>query len=87
MLVVPPIATGIPFLDQIPILGDAASTVNSKALMRTELIIFIRLQVIRDGVDAAFVAEELRSRLRGGKVGQVEPVPGAAETPTPQVVR
>jgi general secretion pathway protein D len=78
---------GIPFLDQVPVLGDAASTVNQKQLQRTELIIFIRPQVIRDSVDAAAVAEELRSRMRGGKYGQGEPVPGAAETPTPQVVR
>jgi general secretion pathway protein D len=78
---------GIPFLDQIPVLGDAASTGNSKSLARTELIIFIRPQVIKDGVDAAAVAEELRSRLRGGKYGQGEPVPGAAQPPSPQVVR
>ena len=79
--------TGIPFLDQVPVLGDAASTLNQKSLARTELIIFIRPQVIRDSVDAAAVAEELRSRMRGGKYGQSEPVPGAAETPSPQVVR
>ena len=79
--------TGIPFLDQVPVLGDAAATTNSKALTRTELIIFIRPQVIKDGVDAAAVAEELRSRLRGGKYGQQEPVPGPAETTAPQVVR
>jgi general secretion pathway protein D len=78
---------GIPFLDQIPVLGDAASTGNSKSLARTELIIFIRPQVIKDGVDAAAVAEELRSRLRGGKYGQGEPVPGSAQPPSPQVVR
>jgi len=79
--------TGIPFLDQVPVLGDAAASANSKALTRTELIIFIRPQVIKDGVDAAAVAEELRSRLRGGKYGQQEPVPGAAETTAPQVLR
>ena len=78
---------GIPFLDQVPVLGDAAATLNQKALTRTELIIFIRPQVIRDSVDAAAVAEELRSRMRGGKYGQWEPVPGAAETPSPQVLR
>jgi general secretion pathway protein D len=32
---------------------------------RTELIIFIRPQIIRDGVDAMRVAEELRTKLRG----------------------
>ena len=78
---------GIPFLDQVPVLGDAAATLNQKKLTRTELIIFIRPQVIRDSVDAAAVAEELRSRMRGGKYGQSEPVPGAAAPPSPQVLR
>jgi general secretion pathway protein D len=40
------------------------------------LIIFIRPQIIRDGVDAHFVAEELRTKLRGtiGAVGSGQPV-------------
>lgn len=55
---------GIPLLDQIPGLGDAFSHQDKKK-KRTELIIFIRPQIIRDGTDAHFVAEELRSKLRG----------------------
>jgi general secretion pathway protein D len=55
---------GIPLLDQIPGLGDAFSHQDKKAT-RTELIIFIRPQIIRDSMDAHFVAEELRSKLRG----------------------
>jgi general secretion pathway protein D len=55
---------GIPLLDQIPGVGDAFSHQN-KSTARTELIIFIRPQIIRNGVDAHFVAEELRSKLRG----------------------
>jgi general secretion pathway protein D len=55
---------GIPVLDQIPGLGDAFSHQDNKKT-RTELIIFIRPQIIRDGTDAHFVAEELRSKLRG----------------------
>ena len=55
---------GIPLLDQIPGLGDAFSHQDKKNT-RTELIIFIRPQIIRDGTDAHFVAEELRSKLRG----------------------
>jgi general secretion pathway protein D len=56
---------GIPILDQLPGgLGDAFSH-QSKAVNRTELIIFIRPQIIRDGVDAHIVAEELRAKLRG----------------------
>jgi general secretion pathway protein D len=56
---------GIPGLDQIPALGEVFSH-NGKSTARTELIIFIRPQIIRDGADAYYVAEELRSKLRGG---------------------
>jgi general secretion pathway protein D len=55
---------GIPVLDQIPKIGDLFSHQN-KTTVRTELIIFIRPQVIRDSVDAHFVAEEFRAKLRG----------------------
>jgi general secretion pathway protein D len=55
---------GIPVLDQIQGLGDAFSHQDNKGT-RTELIIFIRPQIIRDSLDAHFVAEELRSKLRG----------------------
>jgi general secretion pathway protein D len=72
---------GIPGLDQIPILGEAFATGNTNAVIRTELIIFIRPQIIRDGVDASFVAEELRSKMRGDKTGTLRP-PGAV-TPYP----
>lgn len=56
--------TGIPGLDQIPGLGDVFAQTD-KQIKRTELIIFIRPQIIRDGTDAHFVAEELRTKLRG----------------------
>jgi general secretion pathway protein D len=55
---------GIPGIDQIPLLGPALSNINN-GRVRTELIIFIRPQIIRDSVDAHFVAEELRTKLRG----------------------
>jgi general secretion pathway protein D len=55
---------GIPGIDQIPGLGDLFSH-NDRSGGRTELIIFIRPQIIRDGTDAHYVAEELRSKLRG----------------------
>jgi general secretion pathway protein D len=56
---------GIPGLDQIPGLGEAVFGQTDKQVRRTELIIFIRPQIIRDGADAHFVAEELRTKLRG----------------------
>ena len=59
-------SNGIPFLDHLPSpLGDAFATLRNNGLTRTELIIFIRPQVIRDSVDAHFVAEELRAKLQG----------------------
>jgi general secretion pathway protein D len=54
----------IPVLDQIPGLGDAMGH-QSNSTQRTELIIFIQPQIIRDGSDAHVIAEELRSKLRG----------------------
>jgi general secretion pathway protein D len=62
---------GIPLLDQIQNLGDAFSH-QAKTNGRTELIVFIRPQIIRDSVDASFVAEELRTKLRGS-IGTVPP--------------
>jgi len=60
--------SGIPLLEDLPKIGDVFAQ-NSKSLQRTELIIFIRPQIIRDAVDASAVAEELRSKLKGDKVG------------------
>jgi len=55
---------GIPGLDQIPGVGDLLSR-SSGTMARTELIIFIRPQIIRNGIDANRVARELRGKMRG----------------------
>jgi general secretion pathway protein D len=55
---------GIPVLDQIPGFGDAFGHQDNNTT-RTELIIFIRPQIIHNGSDAHIIAEELRSKLRG----------------------
>jgi general secretion pathway protein D len=57
---------GVPILGQLPYVGAAFGT-TGKSQVRTELIMFIRPQIIRDGADAAMIAEELRSKMRGGK--------------------
>ena len=62
--------SGIPILDQIPFFGNAASSKNN-SVTRTELIMFIRPQIIRNGADASVVAEELRSKMRGGQLGSL----------------
>jgi len=63
--------SGLPLVDQIGELGKLLGA-NSKVNQRTELIIFIRPQIIRDGVDAMRVAEEMRTKLRG-RLGTAEP--------------
>jgi general secretion pathway protein D len=63
--------SGIPLVDQLGELGKLIGS-NNKTAQRTELIIFIRPQIIRDGVDAMRVAEEMRTKLRG-RLGTTDP--------------
>jgi len=56
--------SGIPLLDDLQGIGNAFTN-QDNTKMRTELIIFIRPQIIRDSQDAHTVAEELRTKLRG----------------------
>ena len=49
----------------------ALSGRTNKSIARTELILFIRPQIIHDGADASVVAEELRSKMRGGQLGSL----------------
>jgi general secretion pathway protein D len=77
--------SGVPLLDRLPGIGDVF-TQNTKGILRTELIIFIRPQIIRDSVDASVIAEELRSKMRGGKVGSTDP-PGAVVPRAPHIVQ
>jgi general secretion pathway protein D len=65
--------SSVPVINKIPVLGDLLGS-NGHALFRTELIVFIRPQVIRDSHDARHVAEELRSRLKS--LAPAEPAPG-----------
>ncbi|KJC34227.1 general secretion pathway protein GspD [Bradyrhizobium sp. LTSP849] len=64
---------GIPVLDSIPGVGDAFSH-QTTARARTELILFIRPTVIKDGVDARVIAEEMRSKMNGRLIGTSNPV-------------
>jgi general secretion pathway protein D len=59
---------GIPGLTQVPGLGELFSH-NRGTAKRTELIIFIRPQIIRHGIDARRVAEELRAKMLSLGVG------------------
>jgi general secretion pathway protein D len=53
---------GLPILSDLKGIGELFGS-TSKSVSRTELILFIRPQIIRDGVDAQLVAEELRSKV------------------------
>jgi general secretion pathway protein D len=54
---------GVPVLDQIKYLGDLLSN-KSDLRNRTEIIIFVKAQLIRNGFDAEKVSEEFRERLQ-----------------------
>lgn len=61
--------SGIPGLREIKFLGDVFGSTSSTKT-RSEIIIFIKTQLIRNGVDASAVTEEFRDRLqtmRGGR--------------------
>ncbi len=59
--------SGIPVLDQLPLVGGAFSTTGVSDA-RTELVVMIHPQVIHSGVDAAEVAEQLRAKMRSGQI-------------------
>jgi type II secretory pathway component GspD/PulD (secretin) len=61
---------GIPGLDKIPGFGELFTTNNNGTVQRTELIIFIRPQIIRNGVDAYRVAAELRDKIIRSREGE-----------------
>lgn len=54
---------GVPVLSDLPLIGDAFRS-NQNSATRTELIILIRTQIIRDSLDAQHVAEQMQSQLR-----------------------
>ena len=56
--------TGLPGLAGVPVIGGLLGTM-SPSLQRTEIIVFIRPQIIRNSGDAQRVAEQLRQRMPG----------------------
>ncbi len=57
-------SNGVPGLDRVPGLGILFSQTN-RSRERDELIVFIRPQIIRNGVDAQRIAQELRGKMHG----------------------
>jgi len=73
--------SGIPILEELPGgVGNLFST-NDRASQRTEIIIFIEPQIIRNSVDAAKVAEELRAKMRGSADAAFQPGPSLYQDP------
>ena len=67
--------SGIPVLEELPGgLGNLFST-NDRSTTRTEIIVFIEPEIIRNSVDAAKVAEELRAKMRGSVDAEFQPGP------------
>jgi general secretion pathway protein D len=54
--------SGIPVLNDIPVVGDLFGT-KSGQKQRTEIIMFIKPQLIRNSMDARGIAEEFRSSM------------------------
>jgi general secretion pathway protein D len=71
--------SGLPGLRTIKYLGDLFGK-TSGAKNRTELIIFIKPQLIRNALDASIVAEEFRDRL-GSMRGPLVSAPEARGAP------
>ena len=69
--------SGVPGFDQLPLVGGAFGS-SDKHLTRTELIILIKPQIVRDSVDASRVAEQLRAKMRGGRIDAVS-IPNALQ--------
>ena len=57
--------SGVPGIIDIPIVSNILASKNTDETVRTELIIFIKPQVIRNMADARRVAEGLRERMKG----------------------
>ncbi len=76
--------SGIPGLNQIKYLGDLLGN-TSKSRQRSEIIVFIRPMVVRNGVDAQAVTEEFRERLETMR-GPSEFIEGKDVSPAPRAV-
>jgi general secretion pathway protein D len=56
-------ATGLPFLSRLKFLGNVGGD-RDNTRKRTELVMFIQPEIIRNGVDAQRVTEEMAAKLR-----------------------
>lgn len=71
---------GIPFLRQIPILGDLFGSTNKQGT-RTELIVLLTPRVVRSSEESAQVMSELESEFQGLKKEMPALIHGATSKP------
>ncbi len=69
--------TGVPVLSDIPVVGNLFKSIDDSAT-RTELLVLIKPQVVRNQDDARAVTQELRQKLRGLIEGDDQPNDGRA---------
>lgn len=74
---------GIPFLRQIPFLGDLFGSTNKQGT-RTELIVLLTPRVIRSATESEEVMSELESEFRGLKKDMPALIRKPPATPEPQ---
>jgi general secretion pathway protein D len=72
--------SGIPFLQDIPILGSLFGTTGGNST-RTELLVVITPRVVRSDQDVREVSNELRDRMKSFSMGQPIKIPGMAANP------
>jgi general secretion pathway protein D len=72
--------TGIPFLSDIPILGNLFGT-SSKSSGRTELLVMITPRVVRSDLEIRDLANDVRERMKGLLPGKLFPTAPVDWTP------
>jgi general secretion pathway protein D len=74
---------GLPILNEIPVIGNIFGNTSGQK-QRTEIIMFIKPQLVRNSLDARQVAEDFRSSLELMRAG--DPVVGIGKAPPPVVI-
>jgi general secretion pathway protein D len=75
--------SGLPILNEIPVIGNIFGNTSGQK-QRTEIIMFIRPQLVRNSLDARQVAEDFRSSLELMRAG--DPVVAVGKAPPPVVI-
>jgi general secretion pathway protein D len=75
--------SGLPILNEIPVIGNLFGNTSGQK-QRTEIIMFIKPQLVRNSLDARQVAEDFRSSLQLMRAG--DPIVPIGKAPAPVVI-